>query len=138
MEELRVLMCLYTVAADANGEISFQHYTLGSGIVGSCLQLYMKQILDVVNKFLTLTSSFFHLSFSVSAFPPSGIRFQPVLVGDDKVLIVFCSYDRFALFCKQLLQVFCLYALHGLVVAVWQCVQFLTTTQVLGHALFGA
>ena len=67
-----------------------------------------------------------------------GIRFQPVLIGSDEGLEVLGGHDGLALLLEELPQVFGLDTVDGLVVAVWQGVQLLTTAQKLCHPGLGA
>ena len=50
VEQFRMLTGLYAVAIDTDGQVAFQDNTLRTSIVGSSLQLRMKQVLDVVNE----------------------------------------------------------------------------------------
>ena len=44
-------MCLYTVTIHANGQVAFQDNPILTSIVGSNLQLCVKQILNLVDEF---------------------------------------------------------------------------------------
>ena len=58
----------------------------------------------------------------------SCIGFEPVFIVDNKLLITRCFRCFITLFLEELLEVFELHSTYGFVVAVRQCVEFLTTT----------
>ena len=61
------------------------------------------------------------------------IGLQPVVVVGHEGLEIGCLRDLLTLLLIQCRQVFVLHAVYGLVVAVRQCVELLTTTHELGH-----
>ena len=65
------------------------------------------------------------------------IGFEPIFIVGNKILITRCFRRFISLFLEESLEVFKLHAAYGFVVAVRQCVEFLTTTQELRHLRLG-
>ena len=110
VEQFRMLTCLDAVAIDADGQVAFEDNTLRTSIVGSSLQLRMKQVLDVVNEVWS--------QMDEGRCDKLGIGFKPISIISNKFLIARCFRCFITLFLEELLEVFELHATYGFVVAV--------------------
>ena len=112
---------LHAVAVYTYWQVAHQHHSLLPGIVGSLLQLAVQQVLYKIDK------------VGLWGFR---VCLQPPLILADKVLEVLRCHHTFTLFGKEFVEVFVLHPIHSLVVAIRQCVQFLTAALKLRHPGF--
>ena len=115
---------LHTLTVHADGQVTLQHDTLRSGIVGSCLQLKMKNILEKRE-----------VGFFISRLP-SNIRLQPPLVLCSPFLISLRLQQLLSTLLEKRLDIGRLHLVNSLIITIAKGIKFLALALICNHTSF--